>query len=63
MDLKKAYLCLVDSGIPFDQAIFEFGRWVHVSWSVKPRGQKLVAFKETGKTRYVTLTDYGTKNL
>jgi len=32
-DLKKAYLCLVDSKIPFDQAIFEFGRWIHVSWS------------------------------
>jgi hypothetical protein len=43
---------LVDSNIPFDQAIFEFGRWVHVSWSSKPRRQALVASKQGAKTIY-----------
>ena len=59
MDLKKAYLCLVDSNIPFDQAIFEFGRWVHVSWSVKPRKQCLVACKQAAKTVYTPRNLYG----
>lgn len=63
MDLKRAYLCLVDSGLPFDQAIFEFGRWIHVSWSVKPRQQCLVACKQGAKTAYATLKSYGKKNL
>lgn len=62
-ELKTAYLKLVDSKIPFDQAIFEFGRWIHVSWTVKPRGQKLVAFKRVGKTVYSSLENYGRKNL
>lgn len=61
--LKIAYLKLVDSKIPFDQAIFEFGRWIHVSWAVKPRGQKLVAFKRAGKTMYAGLKEYGRENL
>lgn len=62
-ELKTAYLKLVDSKIPFDQAIFEFGRWIHVSWNAKPRGQKLVAFKKTGKTVYAALDNYGRTNL
>ena len=61
--LKAAYLKLVDSKIPFDQAIFEFGRWIHVSWSSKPREQKLVVIKKAGKTRYATLEGFGRKNL
>lgn len=63
IDLKKAYLCLVDSGLPFDQAIFEFGRWVHVSWTLKPRRQCLVASKQGGKTVYALLKAYGRKDL
>lgn len=63
VDLKKAYLCLVDSSIPFDQAIFEFGRWVHVSWVVKPRRQCLVASKQEAKTVYTPLAIYGRTNL
>lgn len=62
-ELKTAYLKLVDSEIPFDQAIFEFGRWIHVSWSAKPRGEKLVAFKRAGKTIYEGLKIYGRKKL
>ena len=62
-ELKAAYLELVDSRIPFDQAIFEFGRWIHVSWAVKPRGQKLVASKQAGKTKYSPLESFGRGNL
>jgi len=62
-ELKAAYLKLVDSKIPFDQAIFEFGRWIHVSWSAKPRGQRLVASKQAGKTKYSPLESYGRNNL
>lgn len=62
-ELKAAYLKLVDSKIPFDQAIFEFGRWIHVSWAVRPRGQKLVASKQGGKTKYAALEIHGRKNL
>jgi len=62
-ELKAAYLKLVDSKIPFDQAIYEFGRWIHVSWSPKPRGQRLVAFKQQKKTKYEALDRYGSGNL
>lgn len=33
---------LVASGIKFDQAIVEFDRWVHLSFTDKPRRQALV---------------------
>ena len=33
---------LVDSGIGYDQLIVEFGRWVHISWSDRRRGEVLV---------------------
>lgn len=29
------------SGIPFDQCILEFNRWVHISFSQSPRGRML----------------------
>ena len=61
--LKKAYLDLVDSKIPYDQVIFEFGRWIHVSWSPNPRRQALVAYMKAGKTVYESLETYGRKNL
>jgi zinc D-Ala-D-Ala carboxypeptidase len=32
---------LKDSGVEFDQLILEFGRWVHISFSDKPRHQVL----------------------
>lgn len=61
--LKKAYLDLVDSKIPYDQVIFEFGRWIHASWSPTPRRQALIAFTKAGKTFYENLETYGRKNL
>lgn len=33
---------LVDSDVPYDQLILEFGRWVHISFSQRPRRQALV---------------------
>lgn len=36
---------LRDSGIEYDQLILEFGRWVHVSFSVKPRHMALIIDK------------------
>lgn len=39
-------------GIPFDQIIQEFGRWVHVGLAKHPRKQCLTARKVEGKTRY-----------
>ena len=32
---------LVDSGIAYDQLILEFGRWIHISFSDKPRHHAL----------------------
>ncbi len=40
---------LVDSDVPYDQLILEFGRWVHVSFSQHPRRQALVI--DTSGTR------------
>lgn len=33
---------LVDSDVPYDQIILEFGRWVHISFSLKDRRQALI---------------------
>ena len=63
MPLKKAFLDLVDSKILYDQVIFEFGRWIHASWSPNPRRQALVAYMKAGKTVYESLETYGRKNL
>lgn len=33
---------LRDAGLDYDQLILEFGRWIHISWSDKPRHQALI---------------------
>lgn len=33
---------LADSDVPYDQLILEFGRWVHISFSMQPRRHALV---------------------
>jgi hypothetical protein len=38
-----------DSDIQVDQCIFEFGRWVHVSFAPEMRGQFLTIFKPQNK--------------
>lgn len=40
---------LKDSEIQFDQVIFEFGRWVHVSFAPEMRNQFLTIFKPQNK--------------
>lgn len=38
---------IVESGVPFDQLIIEFERWIHVSWTKygTPRGKIMIAYK------------------
>lgn len=38
---SEVVAALRDSGVEYDQLILEFGRWVHVSFSDKPRHQAL----------------------
>jgi zinc D-Ala-D-Ala carboxypeptidase len=48
---------VLESDIPFDQVINEFGHWIHISHHNKPRRQGLVALKdENGATEYRTIT-------
>jgi hypothetical protein len=46
---------IIESGVPFDQLILEFGQWVHVSHDMQgnQRGQVLTAVKQSGKTVYL----------
>lgn len=44
---------IVDLGLPFDQVILEFDRWVHVSVAPRPRGSILTARKKAGQTLYL----------
>ena len=45
---------IVDLGLPFDQLIQEFGRWVHISYGPRHRRQVLTAVKRNGRTVYLT---------
>lgn len=38
----KVVQSIVQSIIPFDQVIVEFGRWVHISFAMQPRKMALV---------------------
>lgn len=51
-DLKFIFDKIKNSTIQYDQLIFEFGRWIHVSYSANPRRECLIAYKENGKTVY-----------
>ena len=44
---------IVAMGLPFDQIIHEFGRWVHWGMRDTLRSQQLTAHRHEGKTRYV----------
>jgi hypothetical protein len=52
IDLKDAFEKIVESNIPFDQIIFEFGDWIHISYSATPRRQALIATRANGKVKY-----------
>lgn len=44
----EGYLIALNSGVPYDKIILEFGRWVHLQSAkhgVEPRKQALVIFK------------------
>jgi len=45
--LREAYLTLAASAVPFDQLIWEFGRWIHMAVArheEKPRGERLAIY-------------------
>ena len=44
---------IVEMGLPFDQVIQEFGKWVHLGVADILRGEELTAYRRNGKTRYV----------
>lgn len=61
LELKTAYEMVLNSNIPFDQLIYEFGDWVHISRAPtgqKPRHQALMIGSWTknsrGKLTYMT---------
>lgn len=43
---------IVAMGLPFDQVIHEFGRWVHLGVADILRAEQLTAYKKGGSTRY-----------
>jgi hypothetical protein len=48
MRLQDAYRRVVESAIPYDQAIFEFSRWLHLGAAIhgqEPRRQALMIFE------------------
>lgn len=50
---KDLFNAIVDNHLPFDQLIYEFGSWVHVSFNQgNNRFQKLEAYRQNGKTFY-----------
>jgi zinc D-Ala-D-Ala carboxypeptidase len=56
MSVKDAFDFIVKkTAIPFDQVIYEFGQWIHISYDhsrAVQRGQKLIAKKVNGATVY-----------
>jgi uncharacterized protein YcbK (DUF882 family) len=52
MTISELFSAIIKSGLPFDQVINEFDRWVHVSFAPNPRWDILLAKKENGKTIY-----------
>jgi hypothetical protein len=54
MTITSLFNFIIKSGLPYDQLIHEFGKWVHVSYSARNRRQKLVAIKDgENKTKYL----------
>ncbi len=44
---------IVAMGLPFDQVIHEFGKWVHLGVRDILRGEQLTAYRKDGRTRYI----------
>jgi len=48
---------IVQNQLPFDQLIYEFGKWIHVSWNgQKNRHQAMISKVVSGKTVYENVT-------
>ena len=59
LDFRDAYLRIMQSSIPWDQLIFEWGRWIHLSapyHAHEPRRQALMIF-EPGKYEKFSAND------
>ena len=58
---EQLFRLIIDSNIQYDQIIQEFadekgnGGWVHISYSNKPRKERLIAKKVNGKTVYAKI--------
>lgn len=56
IELKTVFNDIVKGDIPleenFDQLIFEFGSWIHISRNDEPRGQRLLAQYRDSKAVY-----------
>ena len=54
MDTNDLFDWIINSGIIFDQCINEFnGAWIHISYAVNARMDKLIAVKKNGRTVYL----------
>lgn len=47
-DLRDAMIKIIQSDIQYDQIIYEFGEWIHVSSSTTPRLEILTAYSSGG---------------
>lgn len=56
MTVQRTINSIREYGLPFDQLIDEFDRWVHVSYGPRNRGDVLIARYERGKTIYRRMT-------
>jgi hypothetical protein len=59
LDLRDAYLRIMQSSLPFDQLIFEWGRWIHIGaahHAQEPRRQTLMIWAP-GKYEKFTAND------
>ncbi|MBP8975105.1 MAG: peptidase M15A [Bacteroidetes bacterium] len=49
---EEVFNMVVESDLPYDQVIEEFGQWTHLSYATVPRKQNLLARRENGKINY-----------
>ncbi len=51
VDIKKVFKWIKEN-LDYDQVIFEFDSWIHVSFTENNRKKSLIAYRENGKTKY-----------
>jgi len=52
MPVAELFHFIIEKEFPYDQVIEEFERWVHVSYVPNGRGDKYLARRENGQTKY-----------